>query len=49
MPSKMARPDVRSAQRDFRALPLTGRFNEGGRVDYASGGIRLGMERDIKV
>ena len=45
---RVARPDVRSAQRDFRGLPLTERFNEGGRVGYASGGIRLRMETDVK-
>ena len=41
---RLARPDVLSAERDFRSLPLTGRFNEGGRVGYASGG----METNIK-
>ena len=27
---RLAGPDVRSAEREFRGLPLTGRFNEGG-------------------
>ena len=45
---KLARPDVRAAQRELRGAPLTGQFNEGGRVGYALGGTDLRIETDIK-
>ena len=44
---RMARPDVRDIQRDFRRLQLTERFNEGGRVGYALG-TNPGMETEIE-
>ena len=46
---RLARPDVRSAERDFRGLPLAGRFNEGGRVGYASGGMETNIKNIISL
>ena len=45
---KMARPDVRDIQREFRETLLTQRFNEGGRVGYALGSKPTGVETEIK-
>ena len=45
---KMARPDVRDIQREFRDTLLTQRFNEGGRVGYALGSEPMGVETEIK-
>ena len=45
---RMARPDVRGEQREFRGLQLAGKFSEGGRVGYALGSPNPNTETEIK-
>ena len=45
---RMARPDVRGEQREFRGLQLAGKFSEGGRVGYALGSPNPNTQTEIK-